>query len=159
MAGRDAEEERDGVRLTSLDKPLGDGLDVTPIGPGSWRLGPFSVTTARTAHPVECYAVRLTAGGRSLVYTGDTGPSPAVVELARGADVLLAEAAYAEGPDLPPGLHLSGRLAGEHAAAAGVGRLLVTHVPSWIDADAQLAAARSAFPASELARHAAVYDV
>jgi DNA ligase D-like protein (predicted polymerase) len=29
MAGGDAEEERDGVRLTSLDKPLGDGLDVT----------------------------------------------------------------------------------------------------------------------------------
>jgi ribonuclease BN (tRNA processing enzyme) len=139
--------------------PVDDVFDVTPIGPGSWRLGPFSVTTARTAHPVECYAVRLTAGGRSLVYTGDTGPSPAVVELARGADVLLAEAAYAEGPDLPPGLHLTGRQAGEHAAAAGVGRLLVTHVPSWIDADAQLAAAKSVFPASELARHAAVYVI
>jgi ribonuclease BN (tRNA processing enzyme) len=40
-----------------------------------------------------------------------------------------------------------------------VGRLLVTHVPSWIDADAQLAAAQSVFPASELARPAAVYDI
>jgi ribonuclease BN (tRNA processing enzyme) len=139
--------------------PIDDVFDTTPIGPGSWTLGPFSVTTARTAHPVECYAVRLTAGGRSLVYTGDTGPSPAVVELARGADVLLAEAAYAEGPDLPPGLHLTGRQAGEHAAAAGVGRLLVTHVPSWIDADAQLAGARAVFGAAELARHAAVYDI
>ena len=139
--------------------PIDDVFDVTPIGPGSWTLGPFSVTTARTAHPVECYAVRLSAGGRSLVYTGDTGPSPAVVELARGADVLLAEAAYAEGPDLPPGLHLTGRQAGEHAAAAGVGRLLITHVPSWVDADTQLAAARSVFGAAELARHAAVYDV
>jgi DNA ligase D-like protein (predicted polymerase) len=29
MAGRGAEEERDGVRLTSLDQPLGDGLDAT----------------------------------------------------------------------------------------------------------------------------------
>ncbi|MCW2506879.1 MAG: putative Metal-dependent hydrolase, partial [Modestobacter sp.] len=82
-----------------------------------------------------------------------------VVELARGADVLLAEAAYAEGPDLPPGLHLTGRQAGEHAAAAGVGRLIVTHVPSWVDADAQLADARSVFDAAELARHAAVYEV
>jgi ribonuclease BN (tRNA processing enzyme) len=103
--------------------------------------------------------VRLTAGGRSLVYTGDTGPSPAVVELARGADVLLAEAAYAEGPGLPPGLHLTGRQAGEHAAAAGVGRLLVTHVPAWVDAEAQLAAAREVFGAAELARHAAVHDI
>jgi ribonuclease BN (tRNA processing enzyme) len=132
---------------------------VTPIGPGGWTLGPFEVTTARTAHPVECYAVRLTADGRSLVYTGDTGPSADVVELARGAEVLLAEAAFAEGPDLPAGLHLTGRQAGEHAAAAGVGRLLITHVPSWIDADAQLAAAREVFGPTELVRHAAVYDV
>jgi ribonuclease BN (tRNA processing enzyme) len=139
--------------------PIDDVFDVTAIGPGSWTLGPFEVTTARTAHPVECYAVRLAAGGRSLVYTGDTGPSDAVVELARGADVLLSEAAYAPGPDLPPGLHLTGRQAGEHAAAAGVGRLLITHVPSWVDADAQVAAAREVFGPSELVRHAAVYDL
>jgi ribonuclease BN (tRNA processing enzyme) len=134
------------------DGSIEDVFDVTPIGSGDWTLGPFSVSTARTAHPVECYAVR-------LVYTGDTGPSADVVTLARGADLLLAEAAYPEAPDLPPGLHLTGRQAGEHAAAAGVGRLLVTHVPAWVDADAQLAAAREVFPAAELARHAAVYDI
>ncbi|MCZ2804516.1 MBL fold metallo-hydrolase [Modestobacter sp. VKM Ac-2983] len=139
--------------------PIDDVFDVTPVGPGTWSIGPFEVRTARTAHPVECYAVRLTVGGRSLVYTGDTGPSDAVVELARGADVLLAEAAHPDVPDLPPALHLTGRQAGEHAAAAGVGRLLVTHVPAWVDAEAQLAAARSVFPAAELARHAAVYDI
>ncbi|MCZ2824371.1 MULTISPECIES: MBL fold metallo-hydrolase [unclassified Modestobacter] len=139
--------------------PIDDVFDVTPVGSGTWSIGPFEVRTARTAHPVECYAVRLTAGGRSLVYTGDTGPSDAVVELARGADVLLAEAAHPDVPDLPPALHLTGRQAGEHAAAAGVGRLLVTHVPAWVDTEAQLAAARSVFPAAELARHAAVYDI
>ena len=85
----------------------GDGLtdvfDFVPVGPGSFSLGPFEVTLARTAHPVECYAIRLTAGGRSLVYTGDTGPCERVVELARGADVLLAEAAHPPGQDLPAG--------------------------------------------------------
>jgi ribonuclease BN (tRNA processing enzyme) len=141
------------------DGPIDDVFDVTPIKSGDWTMGPFEVSTVRTAHPVECYAVRLTAGGRSLVYTGDTGPSEDVVTLARGADVLLAEAASPEAPDLPPGLHLTGRQAGEHAAAAGVGRLLVTHVPAWVDAEAQLAAARAVFPAAELARHAAVYDI
>jgi ribonuclease BN (tRNA processing enzyme) len=139
--------------------PIDDVFDVTPIGPGSWTLGPFSVTTARTAHPVECYAVRLTAGGRTLVYTGDTGPSDEVVELARGADLLLAEAAYPEGPDLPPGLHLTGRQAGELAVKSGVGRLLLTHVPAWVDSAAQLAAAREVFGPAELARHAAVHEV
>jgi ribonuclease BN (tRNA processing enzyme) len=152
-------DQRLSVAYDPDDGSIEDVFDVTPIGPGDWTLGPFAVSTARTAHPVECHAVRLSAGGRSLVYTGDTGPSEAVVSLARGADVLLAEAAFPEAPDLPPGLHLTGRQAGEHAAAAGVGRLLVTHVPAWVDADAQLAAARAVFPAAELARHAAVHDI
>jgi ribonuclease BN (tRNA processing enzyme) len=142
----------------------GDGLtdvfDFVPVGPGALEIGPFHVGLARTAHPVECYAIRLTAGGRSLVYTGDTGPSSGVVELARGADLLLAEAAHPDGDAAqPPGLHLTGRQAGEHATAAGVGRLLLTHVPAWVDAAAQLAHARTAFPAAELVAPGAGYDV
>ena len=138
--------------------PLTDVFDfaVTPV---SAVLGPFEVQTARTAHPVECHAVRLSAHGSSLVYTGDTGPSDAVVTLASGADVLLAEAAHPERDGLPPDLHLTGRQAGEAAAAARVGRLLVTHVPAWVDPAAQLAAARSVFPAAELVRPGATYPV
>ena len=85
----------------------GDGItdvfDFVPVGPGSFTLGPFEVTLARTAHPIECYAIRLTVDGRSLVYTGDTGPCERVIELARGADVLLAEAAHPPGPATAPG--------------------------------------------------------
>ncbi|WP_089406225.1 MBL fold metallo-hydrolase [Geodermatophilus saharensis] len=138
--------------------PLTDVFDfaVTPV---SALLGPFTVQTTRTAHPVECHAVRLTAHGSSLVYTGDTGPSRAVVDLARGADVLLAEAAQPEGDDQPRDLHLTGRQAGEAAAAAQVRRLLVTHVPAWVDPVAQLAAARSVFPAAELVRPGVTYEV
>jgi ribonuclease BN (tRNA processing enzyme) len=139
--------------------PIDDVFDVMAIGPGAWELGPFAVTTARTAHPVECYAIRLSAGGRSLVYTGDTGACDDVVRLAAGADVLLAEAAHPEVPDLPKALHLTGREAGEHAAAAGVGRLLLTHVPAWVDPAAQLAAARAAFPAAELVTAGAGYEI
>ena len=122
-----------------------DVFDFMPVGPGSFALGPFEVTLARTAHPVECYAIRLTVDGRSLVYTGDTGPSDAVVELARGADVLLAEAAHPPGLELPTELHLTGKEAGEHAAAAGVGRLLLTHVPPWHEPEGSLAEARSTY--------------
>jgi ribonuclease BN (tRNA processing enzyme) len=139
--------------------PLSDVFDFTVVTPGSFAIGPFAAETARTAHPIECHAVRLSAEGRSLVYTGDTGPSEQVIELARDADVLLAEAAHPEEPGLPDGLHLTGRQAGEHAAAAGVGRLLLTHVPSWVDAIAQLAAASAAFPETELVRPGARYDV
>jgi ribonuclease BN (tRNA processing enzyme) len=141
----------------------GDGItdvfDFVPIGPGSFTLGPFEVTLARTAHPIECYAIRLTVDGRSLVYTGDTGPCERVVELARGADVLLAEAAHPPGHGLPDELHLTGREAGEHAAAAGVGRLLLTHVPAWVDEIAQLADASSVFPETELVHSGATYEI
>ncbi len=96
-------------------------------------IGPFTVTTVRVDHPVEAYAVRLeeVATGATLVFSGDTGPCPALVELARGADLLLCEAAFRDRPDNPPGVHLSGREAGEHAELAGVKRLVLTHVPPW----------------------------
>lgn len=139
--------------------PLSDVFDFQYVGPGSFEIGPFEVQTVRTAHPVECYAIRLTAGGRTLAYTGDTGPCDRVVELARGADVLLAEAAHPEEPGLPDGLHLTGREAGEHAVAAGVGRLLLTHVPSWVDRISQLVAASQVFPESELVATGSVYEI
>ncbi|CAN5888727.1 MBL fold metallo-hydrolase [soil metagenome] len=124
------------------------------------RLGPFLLRVARVSHPVEAYAVRVDAGGRSLVYSGDTGPCGALVDLARGADVLLCEASFLEGADNPPDLHLTGREAGEHAAAAGVGRLLLTHVPPWHDPQQVLSDARPAFAGPlDLARPDATYPV
>ena len=113
------------------------------------ELGGVTITTRRVDHVCEAYAVRLEHEGRSLVYSGDTGPCDALVELARGADVLLCEATWPHAtpqwPEPPPGVHLSGRQAGEHAAAAGVGALLVTHVAAWYDADEVLAEAKAAF--------------
>jgi ribonuclease BN (tRNA processing enzyme) len=138
---------------------ISDVFDFVPVGPGSFTLGPFEATLARTAHPVECYAIRLSVDGRSLVYTGDTGPSERVVDLARGADVLLAEAAHPPGQDLPAGLHLTGREAGEHAAAAGVGRLLLTHIPAWVDEIGQLFAASAVFSETELVHTGATYEI
>jgi ribonuclease BN (tRNA processing enzyme) len=126
---------------------------------GTITVGPFTLQTALTAHPIECFAVRVSAGGRSLVYTGDTGPCERVVDLARGADVLLAEAAHPPGLELPPDLHLTGKEAGEHAAAAGVGRLLLTHIPAWVDQIGQLFAASAVFPETELVRTGATYEI
>jgi ribonuclease BN (tRNA processing enzyme) len=96
-------------------------------------------------HPIEAYAVRLEAGGVSMVYSGDTGPCPELAELADGADLLLAEASFVDGEDNPADLHLTGRQAGEAAMAAGVSHLVLTHVPPWNDRETALAEARSAF--------------
>jgi ribonuclease BN (tRNA processing enzyme) len=129
------------------------------VTPGERELGPFRLRFARVDHPVETHAVRLEAGGRSLTYSGDTARCDALVELATDSDVLLCEASWPDGGQYPPGLHMSGREAGEHAAKAGVGRLLVTHVPPWADRDRIGAEAATAFAASELVSPGAAYEV
>jgi ribonuclease BN (tRNA processing enzyme) len=120
-------------------------FDFRTVAVGVSELGPFRLTTAQMAHPVPCFGVRIEAGGHSLVYSADTGPTEALVDLGRGADVLLAEASFYDGDANPPGLHLTGREAGEHAAKAGVGRLLVTHVPPWHRLDRTLDEAAGSF--------------
>jgi ribonuclease BN (tRNA processing enzyme) len=97
------------------------------------QLGPFAVTVARVDHPVESYAMRVATDDRVLVYSGDTGPSEALNQLAAGADLFLCEASFVESVPNPPHLHLTGAQAGAAASAAGVGRLLVTHIPAWTD--------------------------
>jgi ribonuclease BN (tRNA processing enzyme) len=108
------------------------------------QVGPFTVTAARVEHPVEAYAVRVAENvpdGGTLVFSGDTGPCRALVDLARGADLLLAEAAFLEQPENLPGLHLTGREAATAAQEAAVGQLVLTHIPPWNDPDAVLAEA------------------
>jgi ribonuclease BN (tRNA processing enzyme) len=109
-------------------------FDIAAFGPEMIVVGPFTIAAARMAHPVETYAIRVSAGGRSLTYSGDTGPTGALVELARQTDLALFEASLV-GDDNPPGLHMSGADAGRAALAAGVGRLLLTHLVAWNDAD------------------------
>ena len=123
---------------------LSDIYDFRSYG-ATARIGPFEVDAVRVEHPCEAYALRLGYGEHTLVYSGDTGPCPQLVELATGADVLLAEASWPDRPGNPPGIHLSGREAGEAAASAGVGRLLLTHIPPWTDAERVLTEAKAAF--------------
>jgi ribonuclease BN (tRNA processing enzyme) len=123
------------------------------------QLGPFTVTPAQVAHPVETYALRIEEQGRVLVYSGDSGPSTALVDLASGADLFLCEASFLVGGDNPPDLHLTGREAGLHASRAGVGRLLLTHIPAWVDEIGQLFAASAVFSETELVHTGATYEI
>jgi ribonuclease BN (tRNA processing enzyme) len=131
-------------------------------------VGPFRVATARVDHPVDAYAVRLTetvSGGGSLVFSGDTGPCDALVDLARGedgdgVDLLLVEAAFLTAPDLPTGVHLTGAQAADAGQRAGVGEVLLTHVPPWHEPRRVLTEARPHFPGPvSLAVTGGVWDV
>ncbi|TDD09503.1 MBL fold metallo-hydrolase [Nonomuraea deserti] len=144
------------------DEPgLETAFDFVPLEPGSFEIGPFTLTAGLVNHPVEAYGFRVTGGGRSVAYSGDTGESNELVKLAAGADLLLCEASFVERPGLPPGLHLTGRQAAEHAAKADVGRLVLTHLVPWNDQATVLREASEGGYGGpfELARSGAVYDL
>ncbi|MGC5019326.1 MBL fold metallo-hydrolase [Micromonospora sp. DT47] len=105
-------------------------------------IGPFRAQTRLLPHWVPNAGVRLVAGDRVLAYTGDSGPSPDVVELARDADLLLAEATYVDQVPEDSRRYLSSaRQAGRQAADAGAGHLLLTHLWPGTDPAAARAAA------------------
>ncbi|MGA4988623.1 MBL fold metallo-hydrolase [Nonomuraea bangladeshensis] len=109
-------------------------------------IGPFRAQTRPLPHSVPNAGIRLTAGERVLAYTGDTGPSPDVADLARGADLLLAEATFADRVPRGARRHLSSaRQAGRQAEEAGARHLLLTHLQPGTDAAAARAAAAAEY--------------
>lgn len=108
-----------------------------PFGVGDLTFGAF-----RVLHPTETYGITISDGTRRVIYTSDTAAFPELAEHCRGADLLICEATYVGDVDVEPGVHMWAREAGELAAAAGVGRLVLTHVwPSFDPADAAREAA------------------
>lgn len=111
-----------------------DVYEFATVRRGKTGIGPFDVTLAPAAHPVETYSIRLETAGKTIVYSGDSGPTPTLVANAQGADLLLCEATWADEPagadrpsDRPPDLHMTATQAGEHAQKAGAARLWLVH--------------------------------
>lgn len=99
----------------------------------------FTVRAADTVHAqpwLESLAYRVDAGGASIAFTGDTEPVDSVLELARGADVLVCMCwdtdRAMEEDGLSGGMTGTTR-AGELAAEAGVGTLILTHIGPHLD--------------------------
>ncbi|MGC5616029.1 MBL fold metallo-hydrolase [Georgenia sp. Z1491] len=122
------------------DEDYSDVLTFHALATGTpVRIGPMTVEVFDARHPVPAFGIRVTgpaedgSGSVTLGYTGDTDSCPGQDEMARGLDLLLAEAAFQEGRDEARGIHLTGRRAGELAVTGGVGRLVLTHVQPWTD--------------------------
>ncbi|MFD9128599.1 MBL fold metallo-hydrolase [Kitasatospora sp. NPDC059571] len=143
------------------DPGMTEVFDFRELGDRTFDLGPLTITSRRVNHlDTEAYGFRVEHRGRVLAYSGDTGECTELVDLARGADLFLCEAAYTDGKETFASIHLNGREAGEHATAAGVGRLVLTHIPPWTDAERNRADAAKTFTGPvELARPGAVYEL
>jgi ribonuclease Z len=100
-------------------------------------------------HGLECVGFRVARADSVVVFAVDTRPCPKVVENAGGADLLLhdtygpqsaSERAHAMG-------HSTATDAGEVARAAGVPRLVLTHLRAsrFVDPEALVAEAESVF--------------
>jgi ribonuclease BN (tRNA processing enzyme) len=115
--------------------------ELSPVSPDGVNWEALAIKSAPTNHTEGSLAFRVEAEGKSVVYSGDTDESDSLVELARGADLLVLEAAN---PDKVPG-HLTPREAGGLAARAGVPRLLLTHFYPPCDAVDVVALAAQSF--------------
>jgi ribonuclease Z len=112
----------------------------------------WTITAAPGVHSVPTIGVRVdTARGGTMAYSCDTERTPAIVELARGAELLVHEAT---GPF--PG-HASNEDAAQVAREAGARRLVLVHLPPGVH-DGQLAAARAIFPHVEFGEDGGRYE-
>jgi ribonuclease BN (tRNA processing enzyme) len=153
--------ERIAAAYSTEGEPVDDVYTFYGLQPGTFPIGPLTVTVDRVNHPVETYGVRLEHNGRVLAYSSDTAPCESLLRLAAGADLFLCEASYQDGLANPPDLHLTGGEAGEAATKADVGKLLLTHlVPAWASEASIVEAATAAYAGPvEVVRPGASYDL
>jgi ribonuclease BN (tRNA processing enzyme) len=97
-----------------------------------FEAGGFEVHPIRLPHyRLETYGFRVSRNGSTLAYSGDSGPSDALAELARDADLFVCEATLERGElDGEPRGHLDIEEALDAYAKSGARRLLLTHRPS-----------------------------
>jgi ribonuclease Z len=128
------EEDRKGRFNPELAREL--GIPEGPLWGEIHRGRSITLPDGRTIEPGVL--VGSPRPGRKVVLTGDTRPCDATIEAARGADVLVHEATFGdeEAERAVETGHSTAREAGNVAAAAGVGTLLLMHFSARYSRDA-----------------------
>lgn len=97
----------------------------------SITIGPFHVSFIKTMHPVPCYAMRIEADGKSIVYTADSAFQEEFIKFSMGADLLLCECNFYGHQNGKPAGHMNSLDAGRFAQKAAVKQLILTHLPQY----------------------------
>lgn len=122
------------------------------VDDADWR-----VTAAPGVHAVPVIGLRFEpkGGGAVVAYSCDTAYDPAIVALARSADLLLHEAAGGPSP-----IHATACEAARVAVEARAGRLVLVHLPpGFDDAHDEVARARRVFAALDVGFDGARYPL
>lgn len=123
-------------------------------------VGDLRITFARTQHYIAGYAIRVEREGARIVYSADTAPCDAVVELARNADLFLCEAALGLDTEGGERGHSSVEEAGQMAHRAAVNGLVLTHYPAKVSTGDLVDGAHKHFSGSvELAEDGKEFNV
>lgn len=96
-------------------------------------VGPFQVSFLKTSHPVPCYAMRIVADGKVVVYTADSSFKEEFIEFSKNADLLLCECNFYGYQNGKSSGHMNSIEAGKLAQQASVKQLILTHLPHYGD--------------------------
>ena len=99
----------------------------TKILPGDLKNLPFRVEHKKLFHVDPSFGYRLEIEGKSVAYCSDTGKSQSVIDLARGADILVHECAASPGVVSGKWGHSNPEEAARAAKKAGAKKLFLTH--------------------------------
>ena len=125
-------------------RPRGDWLEVRELDDETVGFANLSIRSLAVDHGgIPASAYRIEADGKTVVFSGDTGMCENIVEISRGADLLLIEASFPETQD--PSWHLTAAEAGRIATAAAARSVILTHLYPACDEADMVALCRSEF--------------
>jgi ribonuclease BN (tRNA processing enzyme) len=114
------------------------------LAPGTMRVFDLAVAAVPIRHTAQSLGYRFTApGGAAAAFSGDADECDELVDLARGVDLFVCDAAFPDGGRQEG--HLTPGLAGRHAERAGARTLLLTHFYPECDGTDVVAQARATF--------------
>lgn len=127
----------EGVYGRWIQPPDGVGLTELPLdGPGTATIGDVTLRTLPAAHSAGALHLRFEFGGHVVVFSGDTGPSETLVQLATGADLLVVECAGSD--DAPVAGHMTPTDVAAVLSRARPARTWVTHFYPHVDVAAAM---------------------
>ena len=114
-------------------------------------IGDAIIRFQKTTHAVLCYAMRIESGGSVFAYSADSIYDQTLIPFVQNADLFLCDAAFSTKNQPQNAPHMNGEEAARIAKAAGVKRLVLSHLNPSTDEQALLTEARAVFEKTQMA--------